>query len=213
MGYILMVTEVFHDIYDVVSDTIGNVYLLYFLLDLNDNIWICYCGYVWLRNYIYFSQDFFFFFSIGEGAPYPEHKSVRLHLAKRGSTGAAVWYLGGNDNKWFFQPVCLPLDSDLLLFHGLEQCRLGAGGGTVEFISQNYVGEDGPGHKDSGAVRAVEIEAQNITGHQVGGALHSLEAAPNCNGESTGKGSFSSAGQTLDKHVPLAQQGYQKQFL
>ena len=60
-------------------------------------------------------------------------------------------------------------DGDLALLHGLEQGTLHFGGGTVDFIGQHKVGEDGPRRTLKGVVfSAVDECATTSAGSKSG---------------------------------------------
>ena len=75
--------------------------------------------------------------------------------------------------KGLGQRVAYAVHRDLTLFHGLQQCGLGAGGGAVQLIGQkqvaqhcagliNHAGPFGVGHGIAG----------HITGQYIGGELN-----------------------------------------
>ena len=113
---------------------LGDVYLLHILLELDYFGRRCHRRYIGLGNTVNISQEMLFLLGTGKFAPCPKHKPVYLDVGKWGSARSAIGYLAGNNDKRPFQAVGLPLDSDLLLLHGLKEGGLGARRGAVEFI-------------------------------------------------------------------------------
>ena len=82
--------------------------------------------------------------------------------------------LRGDDGEGGSQRARLPVDGDLALGHGLEQRALGPRGGSVDLVSEQHLGEHGPGLELEGA-RAVLPELQDPRAHHV--ARHEVRRA------------------------------------
>ncbi len=96
------------------------------------------------------------------------------------------------------------VDGDLLLLHGFEQGRLGAGGGPVDLVGQQNVDKDGTGAELELAVLLVEDRhAGDIVGQQVGRALQALELPAQADGEGPGQHGLADAGDILDQDMPF----------
>ena len=106
-----------------------------------------------------------------------------------------------------------PLNGNLPLLHSLNEGCLGAGGGAVQLISQNHIGKDGTGYKCGATVRTIKVKAENIGGQHIRGTLNPLELTADDLGKGAGNGSFGSASETLNEHMPLTEQGYQEYLL
>ena len=105
----------------------------------------------------------------------------------------------------------LAVAGDLPLLHGLQQGALGFGGGPVDFVGQQHLGEDRPLVKDKGAGVLVENgTAQNITGQHVAGKLNPPELQPHAPGEHLGQRGLADAGNVLDQQVAPGKQTGQR---
>ena len=66
-----------------------------------------------------------------------------------------------------------------MFLHGLEHGGLGFGGGAVDFVGEDDVGEDGAFHElelaSSAAAFLDDVGAGDVGGHQVGGELDAVE--------------------------------------
>ena len=98
-------------------------------------------------------------------------------------------------------------NSDLGFFHCFKQCSLGLGRRAVDLISEQEVGEYRPLAKPERRCLAVEDHlANNVTGHQVGGELHSIEVQRQRLGQRLHQQGFGHAGHTFDQHMAADQQ-------
>src|SRR5258708_32372271 len=75
----------------------------------------------------------------------PEAETVELSLRQWKSAGELHRVLRRQDHEGRVQWVGDAVESDLPLLHRLQQRRLGLGGGTVDLVSQQHVGEDRSG--------------------------------------------------------------------
>ena len=74
--------------------------------------------------------------------------------------------------------VALAGDRDVVLLHGLQQRRLGAGRGAVDLVGHQELGEDRALDETEGALLAgyvlQHLRADDVGGHEVGRELHAL---------------------------------------
>ena len=102
----------------------------------------------------------------------------------------------------------LPVHRHLTLLHGLQQRRLGPGGGPVQLIGQKQVAEDGAlliFHGPGPLV--IDGETRHVRGHHVRGELHPLVVQLQCSGESQGQGGLAYAGLVLQQKMASRQHG------
>ena len=107
----------------------------------------------------------------------------------------------------------LAIDGDLSLGHCLEQSRLGAGRGAVDFVGDQHIGEDGPGiEPERPQLRIGERGPQDVAGEQVGSELYALEPATERGGERLGERGLARPGNVLDERMPTRQEAADQQF-
>ncbi len=106
-------------------------------------------------------------------------ESVQLRFGQRKGPGLILRVLRGDDEEGFGQRHGLAVEGDLMLFHGLEQCTLRLGRGSIDFIGEHQLRENRAALKPELAGLAVENgHAQHIGGQQIAGELDALEGQP-----------------------------------
>jgi hypothetical protein len=133
-----------------------------------------------------------------------EHEPVELSLGER--IGALLFdrVLGGHDQERTGQGVALPAERHHPLLHGLEQCRLGLGGGPVDLVGEHQIGEDRALVEDE-VVTLEDLGAEDVGGHQVGGELDASELHRERRSEGGQQLGLAQAGNSFEKDVPFAQ--------
>src|SRR5439155_22691709 len=92
--------------------------------------------------------------------------------------------LGGQHQEQLGQRERLPADRHLLFLHCLQQRALHLGGGAVDLVGQQEVGEDRPLlHREITAPLVVDHRADQVGGKQVGGELDAVERGRDRAGE------------------------------
>jgi len=101
----------------------------------------------------------------GKGHWNGEQEAVQLRLGKgEGPSGRGV-VLGGDDQEGVRKLSGLSIDGNLSLVHGLKERGLGAGGGTIDLVSKQEIGEDGSGYEiEVPILMTIEVVADNVGG-------------------------------------------------
>ncbi len=87
------------------------------------------------------NAGFFFCGDVAEAALHGE--AIHLGFGKGVCAAKLDGVLGSDDEEEVIEIVANALDGDLALAHGFEECALGAWGGAIYFIGEEYIGEDG----------------------------------------------------------------------
>ena len=131
-----------------------------------------------------------------------QHEAVELRFRQWIGAFEVARVLCCQHQEVFRQRIQVALRGHLAFFHGFEQCRLGLGSGAVDFVHQQYVGEQWPAAEHEIVLRRVEhVGADDVAGHQVRGALHALEFAAENARQCFGQQSLAEPGRTLHQHV------------
>ena len=114
------------------------------------------------------------------------------------------------------QMIAVSRNGDVVFLHGLQQGRLGAGTGAVDFIGHQKLGEDRPFDKAKMTlalgVLVQNFAAQNIGGHQIRCKLDTLRLQPHHMSQSFDKARFGKAGHTDDEAMTARKQGDERLF-
>ena len=98
-----------------------------------------------------------------------------------------------------------------MLLHGFQQCGLGLGGCTVDFVSQDDVAEDGAGLELEGGVAVLvlddDVGTGYVGGHQVGSELDSGEGQVEYAAQRTDQTGLTNAGHAFQQHVTAGDHG------
>ena len=121
--------------------------------------------------------------------------------------GRVEGVLGGDDHEGTGQGMGGAVGRDLALLHGLEESGLGLGGGPVELVGQEDVGEDGAGAEGQDAGVTVEDDGPGDVGREeVGRQLDPAEAETEGTGQGLGQGGLAHAGVVLDQEMALGEE-------
>ena len=103
--------------------------------------------------------------------------------------------------------VRVDVDGDPALLHALEQAGLRLGRRAVDLVDEHDVREDRPGPELEAVLALVEdVDADDVGGQEVGGALHARELEVERPGERASQRRLADAGEVLDEDVPLGEQ-------
>ena len=112
------------------------------------------------------------------------------------------------------QVVALAGDGDVLLLHRLQQRRLGARAGAVDFVGHQQLGEDRALDEAEGAAAAVALlqhfGAQDVGRHQVGRELDALASMPEHDAQGLDQLGLGEAGHADQQQVTAGQQRNQR---
>ena len=121
--------------------------------------------------------------------------------------------LRGDDEKRLRQRERLAVDGDLRFVHGFKERGLRARRGAVDFVSEDYVGENRAGAKFKFArFRIVNAHAENIAGEQVRRELDALKAAMKRLCERLRESGLADAWNVFDKQMAAREQGDERKL-
>ena len=114
----------------------------------------------------------------GVSDQYLQHEPVDLRFGQRVGAFGLDRVLRRHHQERLGQPVGLAPDRDLTLLHRFQQRALHFGGGAVDLVGQDEVGEDRPQRNlELTELLVVDAGADNVGGHQIGRELDALELA------------------------------------
>jgi hypothetical protein len=126
-----------------------------------------------------------------------EQEAVDLRLREVVGALGLDRVLRGEHEERLGHAVRLAADRDLVLLHDLEQRRLHLGGGAVDLVGQQEVGEHGAELGPEAAVaRLPQARPDQVGGHEVGRELDTAEAPAEhgrqrANGQRLGQAGYS----------------------
>ena len=137
-----------------------------------------------------------------------EHEAIQLRFRQWIGALEFARVLRGDHQEVVRQVEGLPVHGDLPLFQRFQQCRLRLRPGAVDFVHQQHVGEyrtrlEG----ELASARIEDVNAGDVGGHQIGGALHALEVAVQHLGQRLAEQRLANAGRSLQQHMAAADQG------
>jgi len=101
---------------------------------------------------------------------------------------------------------------DLVLFHRLQQSRLGLGRGAVDLVGENQLGKNRPGVKpERRAVALVDRHADDVRGQHVACELDAMEVEAEELREHLRERGLADARQILDQKVPAREQARERE--
>lgn len=113
--------------------------------------------------------------------------------------------LRGHDEERTVEEVCFTRDCDRFFLHRLEQGGLCFGGGSVDFVGEDEIGEERTGLEFESFPTLVgfhhDIGADHIGGHEIGGELDALEFEVERVGEGTDEEGFAEARHAFEEDV------------
>ena len=123
-------------------------------------------------------------------------------------TGVVERILCGDDEEGLGKLVGASIQGDLSLHHGLKHGALGLGTDAIQLIQQQNMAEHRTGLKpETLFLRIPEVDAQQVRGQQVVGALDALEAAAEDAGQPFGQGGLSHPRKILQQYMAAGQHG------
>jgi hypothetical protein len=138
--------------------------------------------------------------------PHTQQEAIELRLRKGKRPCEILWVLRCNDEKRLGQGESLPVERHLPLVHCLEQCRLRARAGPVDFVGKQNVREYRTVTKNElSAALVVDADPEDIARKEVACELHATKLAADCLGERPSEGGLADAGNVLDEQVPARQ--------
>ncbi len=141
-----------------------------------------------------------------------DHEAVALRLGQRVGAVHLHRVLRGHDDEGRRQRVGGAVHGHLLLLHGLQQRGLGLGGGPVDLVADDDVGEHGPGPElEVAALLVPDAHAGDVARQQVGGELDAADRAVDAAGEGLGQQRLADPGHVLHEQVALGQERDQRE--
>ena len=153
------------------------------------------------------ANDFALMGDIGVSDAESHEEAIELRLRKWVRAVVFDGILRRDYHKGARQGVGMAVDGDLRLIHGFEQGGLGLGGGAVDLVGQQEIGEDGAGFEFEGAgVDVIDGDAEHVAGEHVAGELEAVESAVDGAGEHLREGGLADAGDIFDEQVTAGQE-------
>jgi hypothetical protein len=119
--------------------------------------------------------------------------------------------LRGENREVFRERVADAVDGHLALLHGFEESGLGARRSAVDFVHQEQVGENRAAMERESAVAKIEdVRSRDVGGHEVGGALNTLELETANACQAFDGESFGESGNTFHDGVSTTDENEQK---
>ena len=136
-----------------------------------------------------------------------EHEAVNLRFRQRIRAFLLNRILRGQNEKRFFEFESLLANRDLLFLHGLEQRALHLGGGAIDFIGENEVGENRAfARGEAAGLRIINLRADDIGGQHVRRKLQARKFYVQARGQRFDRKGFGETGHTFEQHVAVGQQ-------
>jgi len=134
-------------------------------------------------------------------------EAILLGFGERVGTFLLERVLSGQYQEWLFQFVAGVAQGHLPFLHGFQQGALDLGRGTVYFISQYEVGENGA-FSDNKLVFLLVVDhcTDNVGGEQVGCELDAAELGVDSLGQGFNSQCLSEAGHAFQQDVAVGEQ-------
>ena len=140
-----------------------------------------------------------------------QHETVDLRFRQRVGALLLDRVLGRQDQERIRQVEGPVAQRDLPFLHRLEQRALDLGGGAVDLVGKQQVGEDRP-LLDLKVVPVgpVDLGSQEVRRQQVGRELDAREAGVDRLGQGLDRGRLGQTGDALDQDVAVGDEGHQQ---
>src|SRR5436190_17242908 len=140
-----------------------------------------------------------------------QHKTVDLSFGQWIGPVVLDWVLGGQNHEHRAERMGLASDRDLALLHGLEQRTLDLGGGSVDLVDEQEIGEDWPEVRGEAALASVvDKGADQVSRQQIRSALHAIETSIDRVGERLDRERLRQSGDAFDQEVAAAEQTHEE---
>ncbi len=163
-----------------------------------------------------FKQDAAFGVAIGIVDVDLHQEAVELRFGQRIGAFLLQRVLRGEHMERLGQIMPRACNRDVLFLHGLQQRRLGARAGAVDFVGHQELREYRPGDEAERALAGIalvqHLGAQNIRRHQVRRELDALGVQPERNAQGFDQLGLGEAGHADQKRVAAGQDRYQGVF-
>ena len=138
---------------------------------------------------------------------HPRGEAVALRLGQRVGAFHLDRVLRGDDHERGLQHVRGAVHRHLPLLHRLQQRRLGLGGGPVDLVADDEVGEHGAGLElELARLLVVDGHAGHVARQQVGRELDAPHGAVDGAGQRLGQHRLADSRDVLDQQVTLGEQ-------
>jgi hypothetical protein len=139
--------------------------------------------------------------------PHPHQKPIELRFRQRERAHLILRILRGDHEERLGQRHRLPIERDLMLFHGLEQRALRLRRGAIDFVGQHQLRENRTALKaELTRVAIVHRHTEHVGRQQIAGELHALERQSQGFRESVSERRLADARNVLDQQMAARQQ-------
>ncbi|CCH69702.1 hypothetical protein BN10_300043 [Phycicoccus elongatus Lp2] len=119
--------------------------------------------------------------------------------------------LGGHHHEWAWERIGGPVDGHLRLLHRLQQRGLGLGGGAIDLVADDDIGEDcARPELETAQVLVPDAHSGDVAWEQVGGELNPPDGGIDRTGQGLGEHRLADTGHVLDQEVALGEQRDQR---
>ena len=149
-----------------------------------------------------------------------EHEAVELGFGQRVGAFHFHGVLRGQHEKGFWHQMALAAGGHAAFLHDFEQCGLGLGRGTIDFIHQQQILEHRAFFIAQSSVAFFvftdDVRAEDVRRHQVWRTLHPARLQAHHLGKRAHEVGFAETGNAFQQHMPTGEDGDQhiaKQFI
>ena len=118
--------------------------------------------------------------------------------------------------KRLWQIVSRARDGDMLFLHRLQQRRLGARAGAIDFVGHQQLGKYRAGDKTKAALTGLaflqHFRAENVRRHKIGRELNAPRVKAEHGAQCVHKFRLCQTGQAKEQGMPAGQYSYQRLF-
>ena len=165
----------------------------------------------WARRWLF--SDLPFAVAVGVADGHAQQEAVKLRFGQGIRAGVFDGVLRRQHDEGAGQRVGDAVHRDLEIVHGLQQRRLRARRGAVDFVGEDDVGEERAGVELETVLAPVEDRhADDVRGQQVRRELDAAELAVNGLGQGARQRRFADAGHVLQQDVAARQQAHEREL-
>lgn len=159
------------------------------------------------------AEDFDLCFRIRSPHVQGKEKAIQLGIGQRECACRGEVVFGSNNKKRTIKFPGFPVDGNLALAHGFQQCTLSPGAGAVNFVGEDELAKNRTFVKYKIlSLLIIDAVSDNIGREKIGSELDSREKAIYGGGKYFAEGGFAQTGCALNQHMSIGQDSDQKKF-
>lgn len=154
------------------------------------------------------AEDFFFFFGSGVAESVAKHEAVELGFGELEGSGLLDGVLSRDDEEGGGEGVGFVTEGDFTLLHRFEEGSLDLGGGAVDLVGEEEVGEDGAFVSTKVAGLLVEdLGAEDVGREEIDRELDAFEVEVEGLGDGVDEEGLRQAGHAFEEEVAGGEEG------